>query len=89
MVAGGGMLMPTTFASLSISSLKKIWGGYNAAKGRISRDIAKILTKILIYQTQNKPVGLIPENQGVDLYHSWSVWLFSAGQDIHKLRSSG
>ena len=39
----GGMLMPTSFAPISI--LKNIYegGGYNAAKGLISRDIAKTL----------------------------------------------
>ena len=42
-VARGGMLLPTAFASLSIvSDLRKyMGGGYSAAKGLISRDIAK------------------------------------------------
>ena len=36
------MLMPTAFAPLSIVSVKKIYmGGFNAARGPISRDIAK------------------------------------------------
>ena len=39
---GGCMLMPTAFAPLSIVSVKKIYmGGFNAARGPISRDIAK------------------------------------------------
>ena len=42
MVAGGGMLMPTAFEPISIVSVwKNVWGGgYNAARGLISRDIA-------------------------------------------------
>ena len=42
MVAGGSMLIPTAFAPLSIVSVWKIYigmGGYNAARGLISRDI--------------------------------------------------
>ena len=41
-LSGIGMLMPTTFASLSfVSVLKKYMGlGYNAARGLVSRDIA-------------------------------------------------
>ena len=37
------MLMPTEFAPLSIVLVKKIYksGGYNAARGLLSRDIAK------------------------------------------------
>ena len=38
-----GMLMPTAFAPLSIVSVKKIMVvGYNAARGLISRDIARV-----------------------------------------------
>ena len=42
-IAGGGMLMPTTFAPLSV--LSNIWvggGGYNAARGLMSRALPKI-----------------------------------------------
>ena len=43
-VAGGGMLIPTEFAPLSIVSVKKIWGGGWGVKRcqcLISRNIAK------------------------------------------------
>ena len=45
--AEGGMLIPTAFAPLSIVSVQKIYkgGGYNAARGLISRAIAKIFSK--------------------------------------------
>ena len=40
-VAGGSMLMSTAFAPLPLYQSKKyiFWGGYNAARGLISRDI--------------------------------------------------
>jgi hypothetical protein len=44
-VAGGVKLLPTAFAALSIVSVKKIYieggGGYKAAIGLISRNIAQ------------------------------------------------
>ena len=43
-VAGGGMNKPTAFAPFSCISLKKLHeGGYNAARGIISRDITPFL----------------------------------------------
>ena len=39
-VAGDGMLMHTAFAPLSIVLKNYMGGGYNAARGLISRDIA-------------------------------------------------
>ena len=42
-VAGGGMLMPAEFAPLSIETKIYMGGGYNVARGPISRDIAIFL----------------------------------------------
>ena len=55
MIAGSGMLMPTTFALLSIASVQKNMGGYTTARGLILRDIAKIAN--LSFRTEALPVG--------------------------------
>ena len=70
-VAGGGLLMPTTFAPLSI-------GGYNAARGLISRDIASfpldldVLELIYYWFVISTPIH---EYFKIDIFY-WFSFLF-------------